>query len=159
MSTGSGQVHRIEMNKLNLSQLSQLKQQIDQEIEFFANSLQQLKIAQSKFQESADCLEKITPDNSGKQILVPLTGSMYVPGQLNDTEHVLVDIGTGYYIEKEVPAARDYFKRKIKYVSDQVDKVQELTQEKVRVRDALMELLEMRVQAQINAQQAAGGVK
>lgn len=25
---------------------------------------------------------------------------MYVPGSLNDVENVLVDIGTGYYVEK-----------------------------------------------------------
>ncbi len=25
---------------------------------------------------------------------------MYVSGQLADTEHVIIDIGTGYYIEK-----------------------------------------------------------
>ena len=25
---------------------------------------------------------------------------MYVPGTLNDVEHVLVDVGTGYYVEK-----------------------------------------------------------
>ena len=25
---------------------------------------------------------------------------MYVPGQLEDTERVLLDIGTGYYVEK-----------------------------------------------------------
>lgn len=25
---------------------------------------------------------------------------MYVPGSLNDVENVLVDVGTGYYVEK-----------------------------------------------------------
>jgi len=35
-----------------------------------------------------------------KPILVPLTSSLYVPGKLADTSNVLVDVGTGYYIEK-----------------------------------------------------------
>lgn len=35
-----------------------------------------------------------------KTILVPLTNSLYVPGKLNDTEHVIVDVGTGYYVKK-----------------------------------------------------------
>lgn len=30
---------------------------------------------------------------------IPVT-QMYVPGTLNDVEHVLVDVGTGYYVEK-----------------------------------------------------------
>jgi len=25
---------------------------------------------------------------------------MYVPGKLNDVNHVLVDVGTGYFVEK-----------------------------------------------------------
>ena len=28
------------------------------------------------------------------------SSQMYVPGTLNDVEHVLVDVGTGYYVEK-----------------------------------------------------------
>jgi prefoldin alpha subunit len=30
---------------------------------------------------------------------VPLTASLYVPGTLDDAEKVLVDVGTGYFIE------------------------------------------------------------
>jgi prefoldin alpha subunit len=32
-------------------------------------------------------------------MLVPLTASLYVPGSLDDAEKVLVDVGTGYFIE------------------------------------------------------------
>ena len=52
-------------------------------------------------------------DSDGKQVLVPLTGSMYVPGKLSDTEKVVVEIGTGYYVEKDIPAAREYFAGKV----------------------------------------------
>ena len=38
-----------------------------------------------------------------KTILVPLTNSLYVPGKLKDTEHVIVDVGTGYYVKKVRP--------------------------------------------------------
>ena len=36
----------------------------------------------------------------GKPILVPLTTSLYVPGTLADHENVIVDVGTGFYVEK-----------------------------------------------------------
>ena len=49
----------------------------------------------------------------GTAVLVPLTGSMYVPGVIKETEKVLVDVGTGYYVEKDVTAANDYFSRKV----------------------------------------------
>lgn len=35
-----------------------------------------------------------------KPILVPLTSSLYVPGTLADTDNVIVDVGTGFYVEK-----------------------------------------------------------
>lgn len=37
---------------------------------------------------------------TGTPILVPLTPSLYVPGKLASTDAVLVDIGTGFYVEK-----------------------------------------------------------
>lgn len=33
-------------------------------------------------------------------MLVPLTNSLYVRGELSDTETVMVDVGTGFLIEK-----------------------------------------------------------
>lgn len=35
----------------------------------------------------------------GKKMLVPLTASLYVSGTLDDSDKVLVDVGTGYFIE------------------------------------------------------------
>lgn len=37
-----------------------------------------------------------------KSVLVPLTNSLYVSGELTSTETVLVDVGTGFMIEKVV---------------------------------------------------------
>jgi hypothetical protein len=38
-----------------------------------------------------------------KKILIPLTSSLYVPGRIKDTENVLVDVGTGYFVDKVLP--------------------------------------------------------
>ena len=38
--------------------------------------------------------------SQGKKLLVPLTNSLYVDGELAETDKVIVDIGTGYYAEK-----------------------------------------------------------
>ena len=37
---------------------------------------------------------------TGRTILVPLTSSLYVPGTLADADNVIVDVGTGFYVEK-----------------------------------------------------------
>ena len=87
----------------------------------YQDSLQTLKIAQTKFQESAESAEKLEATQEGSEILVPLTGSVcvnniickqkklyfissllsqvYVPGKITKPELPLIDIGTGYYAE------------------------------------------------------------
>lgn len=48
----------------------------------------------------------------GKKMLVPLTASLYVPGMLDDEEKVLVDIGTGYFVEV---VDLDYYSLKLSF--------------------------------------------
>lgn len=60
-------LQEFDLTKLTLPQLTLLKHQLDQEIPVFQDSLQTLKIAQSKFQESGSCLDKITPETKGKR--------------------------------------------------------------------------------------------
>ncbi|XP_028170599.1 prefoldin subunit 5 [Ostrinia nubilalis] len=148
-------MHQIDLSKLNLHQLGQLKQQLDQELNVFQDSLQTLKIAQSKFVESGESVEKLTPQTKGKTVLVPLTGSMYVPGVITDTEHVIIDIGTGYYAQKDIEGGKDYFKRKVQFVTEQMEKIQQLGTEKSKAREAICMMMEMKLQAQAQAQKAA----
>ena len=88
----------------------------------------------ARFQESGDALNCMTDANSNKDVLVPLTGSMYVPGTLANPEKVIVDIGTGYYVEKQSKAAQEYFNRKVKYVTENMERVQGIGNEKAKIR-------------------------
>ncbi|KAK9503550.1 hypothetical protein O3M35_010083 [Rhynocoris fuscipes] len=148
------EMQQIELNKLNLQNLTQIKKQLDQELGVFQDSLQALKIAQSKYKESAECLEKIQPDAAGSNIMVPLTGSMFVPGKIEDSEKVLIDVGTGYYLNMNIENARDYFKRKVNFVTDQMEKIQAIGIEKSRIREAIMDVMESKIQAQMANQRA-----
>lgn len=55
----------------------------------------------------------MTPDNVGTPILVPITQSLYVKGTLATADSVMVDIGTGYFVEKSVKSAGEYLDRKV----------------------------------------------
>jgi len=41
-------------------------------------------------------------------MLVPITSSLYVPGETTQLDNVLIDVGTGYYIEKSVRCVPRY---------------------------------------------------
>ncbi|XP_064471380.1 prefoldin subunit 5-like isoform X2 [Ornithodoros turicata] len=146
----------LSISMLDIGALTQLKQHVDQELDLFSTSLQGLKLAMAKFSESAECLEKLLPSSEGKEILVPLTSSMYVPGRLVDINKLALDIGTGYYVEKDITGSKDYFKRRIKYLTEKIDQIHKVAQEKVSLRDAIIGALEEKLQANYSAQLQKG---
>ncbi|XP_041460242.1 prefoldin subunit 5-like [Lytechinus variegatus] len=151
MSEGGQQV---DLMQLPIPQLNGLKEQLDQEVEMMQGSLQQLKMAQSRFMESSESIAKLNSDNEGKEMLVPLTSSLYVPGKLQDVNNVLIDIGTGYYVEKSLEEAKKYFKRKVDFVTKQMEKVQPVLIEKSKMRQVVTEVMNMKIQAQMAQMQS-----
>ncbi|KAG1942616.1 prefoldin subunit 5 [Rhinichthys klamathensis goyatoka] len=144
----------VNLTELSLPQLEGLKTQLDQETEFLSSSIGQLKVVQTKYVEAKDSLNVLNKSNEGKELLVPLTSSMYVPGKLNDVNHVLVDVGTGYFVEKNVEDGKEFFKRKIDFLTKQIEKIQPALQEKHAMKQAVVEVMNMKLQ-QLHSQQAS----
>ncbi|XP_026115853.1 prefoldin subunit 5 [Carassius auratus] len=144
----------VNLTELSLPQLEGLKTQLDQETEFLSSSIGQLKVVQTKYVEAKDSLNVLNKSNEGKELLVPLTSSMYVPGKLNDVDHVLVDVGTGYFVEKNVEDGKEFFKRKIDFLTKQIEKIQPALQEKHAMKQAVVEVMNMKLQ-QLQSQQAS----
>ncbi|KAJ1675197.1 subunit of tubulin prefoldin, partial [Spiromyces aspiralis] len=95
-----GNTRVVNLDSFSLQQLSQIREQLEQEISQLTSGFTQLKQAQASFRDCKMSLDALKPENKDKPILVPLTESLYVPGTLDDIKSVLVDVGTGYYIEK-----------------------------------------------------------
>ncbi|RUS35625.1 Prefoldin [Jimgerdemannia flammicorona] len=130
---------QIELSDLELPQLQQVKQQLEEEFSHLTSSYGQLKQAQAKFADCLDSVDNLTPKNAVgswiwsidefqryKKHFASLTAlNLYVPGQLADVDNVIVDIGTGYYVEKSTKDAIKFYKAKIEYVKGNVDKLQQ----------------------------------
>jgi hypothetical protein len=63
-------------------------------------SFNKLTQAQNKFYACSIALQDVEQKGAGAEVLVPLTSSLYVPGEIEQTQKVLLDIGTGYFVEK-----------------------------------------------------------
>uniref|UniRef100_A0A8C5KGL3 Prefoldin subunit 5 n=1 Tax=Jaculus jaculus TaxID=51337 RepID=A0A8C5KGL3_JACJA len=135
----------MNITELNLPQLEMLKNQLDQEVEYLSTSIAQLKAVQTKYVEAKDCLNVLSKSNEGKELLVPLTSSMYVPGRLHDIEHVIIDVGTGYYVERTAEGAKDFFKRKIDFLTKQLERIQPALQ-KHAMKQAVIEMMNQKLQ-------------
>lgn len=141
MSTQQAQQQQgLDITTLPVQQLSQLQQRLSQELEHLSDSHARLRAAQARFK---DCIRSIKDGVEGKDegkwhsirctafcdatptlsantlaptdtpLLVPLTTSLYVPARPAKTATVLVDVGTGYYVEKKTADAIVFYNGKV----------------------------------------------
>ncbi|KAJ3274793.1 subunit of tubulin prefoldin [Terramyces sp. JEL0728] len=145
----------INLHELPLPQLQAVRQQIEEELQVLTNSFAKLKQAQSKFSESIESLKSVTPGNQGKELLVPLTNSLYVPGILDDSATVIVDVGTGYFAEKSIEDATNYYQRKVDFVKGNLAKLEDTVNQRNSQRKVLLSVMEQKYLEQQQQQQTA----
>ncbi|KAG6122490.1 hypothetical protein E4U13_002110 [Claviceps humidiphila] len=148
MSTGEP----INLDTLEPQQLSQVKQQLDEELEHLTTSYAQLHGAQNKFKECLRCVDSRTKSADDKtassnSVLVPLTNSLYVKGEISNNETVLVDVGTGFLIEKKLKAARDFYEDKSNGLASNLKELEAIVQRKQANVRAVEEVLRHKIMA------------
>ena len=155
MSTGGSgdKPEQIDLAKLSPEQLMQIKQEFEQEISSIQESLQTLYNCKAKYATSKESLEAFQPDWQNRQILVPLTSSMYVPGKIKDLDNFVIDVGTGYYVEKNLEGSKDYFKRRVEYVQEQIEKIENIQMQKSRFLNAVIGVIEIKQSAAVKQMQ------
>jgi len=119
---------------------------MDEEIQHLSNSATQLRIAASKYIDSKEAISALS-GSKGKTLLVPLTGSLYVTGSITDEANVVVDIGTGYYVQKTAKDAQDFADRKVKYINEQISKVQQAVNIKRNNLDVVLGVMQQKILA------------
>ncbi|KAI8379684.1 prefoldin, alpha subunit [Radiomyces spectabilis] len=143
------QPQQVNITDLDLPSLQQVKVQLEEEVSHLTQSYSRLKGAQSRFidcRESVDALKGEKPED--KTILVPLTSSLYVPGKLSNVEKVIVDIGTGYYVEKSVEDASKFYDNKTEFVKKNLEKLQESITSKQSTLRAIINVMQEKMQQQ-----------
>ncbi|ORY56683.1 prefoldin subunit [Pseudomassariella vexata] len=131
-SQGGGE--SVNLDSLSSQQLSQVKKQLDEELEHLTSSFTQLHAAQSKFRECLRCVQggKTPALEENKDILVPLTNSLYVRGKLSSGTHVIVDVGTGFYVEKDLKSAAKFYDGKATELGGNIKELEAIIQQKTQ---------------------------
>ncbi|KAL0947988.1 hypothetical protein HGRIS_010615 [Hohenbuehelia grisea] len=145
---------QINVADLDLNQLSDVRRQLEEELSHLSDSFTQLKQAQSKFKACMDNVSEIKPQNKGNTILVPLTNSLYVPGKLSDPDHVIVDIGTGYLVQKTRAQAVKFYSAKVDYIRSNLETLEETLLRKRENMNYLMSIMQSKAQAQSQAKKS-----
>ncbi|XP_057963382.1 prefoldin subunit 5 [Malania oleifera] len=142
---GGGVVGVGEMEKMSFEQLKALKEQSDLELNVLQDSLTNIRTATSRLDIASNAIRDLSLRPQGKKMLVPLTASLYVPGTLDDADKVLVDVGTGYFIEKTMAEGRDYCERKINLLKSNYDQLLEVASRKKSIADEAGVLLQAKL--------------
>ncbi|EAZ63817.2 subunit of tubulin prefoldin [Scheffersomyces stipitis CBS 6054] len=144
----------VDLNSLEPQQLVEFRKSIDQEINHFTQSLQALQTAQSKLREcisSINNLEKSSSDD----LLIPLTSSLYLPGKSIKKNEFLVDIGTGYFVEKSAKDAKQVYDYKITKLNDDGRKLKDILVQKNEILNSVNLVLRKKMIEYESQQEAA----
>ncbi|KAI9804267.1 MAG: subunit of tubulin prefoldin [Piccolia ochrophora] len=148
------QPQQIDLTTLTNPQLTTLKSRLDAELEHLTTSFQKLRAAQAKFRECVRAVGSVgasrvggreVQSTGGKPILVPLTSSLYVPGTLADTKNVIVDVGTGFYVEKSTADATTFYNGKVDELGTNLKDLEAIVQGKSNNLRVVEEVLRQRV--------------
>lgn len=111
-------------------------------------------MALNKYRECVANIQQVgNKDNEGNDILVPLSSSLYVPGKIKDSQKFLVDVGTGYYVEKSSEDAIKFYEAKITQLNKDYQQVTQIINEKSQALQRVDQVLRQKVQAR-EAQQS-----
>lgn len=147
MASENGEV---DLSQLPLEQLDAMRNQTSQEIERLSAHFGQLQEAQNRFHTCKAMLNELGADSEDKEMLVPLTESLYVPGRIKDSQKVLVNVGTGYIVEKTLPKAKELMDRKINHIGTNCEGLQQV----ISARRKNLEVINMVFSQRIRARQA-----
>ncbi|KAL5557988.1 hypothetical protein UlMin_034199 [Ulmus minor] len=99
---------------------------MDLEVNLLQDSLNNIRTTTARLKIAFTALNDLALRPLGKKMLVPLTASLYIARTLDDANNVVVDIGTGYFIEKTMVEGKDYCERKINLLRSNFDQLVEV---------------------------------
>ena len=118
-----------------------------QELQGLQGAIQQLQTSRNKLNASKNALDRLSKTPEGTPMLVPITSSLYVPGETAPLDSVLVDVGTGYFIEKSLSQSSSFIERKMALIESQAQNVQSAAQYKQRNLSQTIDVMNQKLMA------------
>ena len=123
------EIKEVSLDKLSIDQLNYVGKQIEQEISNYSSYYSSLRIAYNKFLDNKEYINDLKTYQD-KEILVPMTSSLYIPGKCCDVKRVTVEIGANFYVETTIDKADKFCDRKLESIKKNMDKIDEIIKNK-----------------------------
>lgn len=138
----------IPIDSLSPAELNDVKERVAGDIERLASSSIALQRAANAFEASGHAIASLGDSKEGHPVLLPLTESLYVTGEVADTQNVMVDIGTNYYVEMTCDAGIQYCNRKAEKLRGEIDNLQKVVKGKRNALTQVNLVLQQKLMAQ-----------
>ena len=122
-------VKEVPIEKLSIDQLNYVGQQIEKEIKNYSQYYSSLRAVNNKYLDNKEYIKQLK-EYKEKEILVPMTSSLYIPGKCTDIKKVTIEIGANFFVETTIEKAEKFCDRKIESLKTNMDSIDKLIQEK-----------------------------
>ena len=129
MSSQKETIREVPIEKLSIDQLNYLGQQIEKEINSYSQYYSSLRAVKNKYLDNKKYIKNLK-EHKDKDILVPMTSSLYIPGKSKDIKKVKIEIGGNFFVETTIEKADKFFDRKNESIKNNMEKIDNIIQEK-----------------------------
>jgi prefoldin alpha subunit len=129
----------IKLDEMSLDQLNNLKQSESARMQGLSQRYAQLRAAAARLYALRHAVSDLeahqtssssnddgidaTNSQQGKEVLIPLTDSVFVPGRIRPSKTLLVELGTGYYADKTFADTIQFLNRKLQLVESNTENI------------------------------------
>ena len=129
---------KLNLEGLGYNELTEVKRNIETEISVLSNSFERLRMAGTKYSAAKERLMVFTPEANDKEIMVPLTTSVFIPGTLKNVDKFMFEVGASYYVEDTIPKAKDFYSRKVENIKKNMTFISKIIENKTSQRQELI---------------------
>lgn len=120
-----------------------LLQQLQSEAEAIQRRIVELEIVDSQLEKTIESLEYFNSLDDGVEALMNLGGGVFAYVDVKNAKKMLVDVGAGVVVEKEVGEAIDFLKKKREIIQQNVTALEQALQQIIeRARQIQQEIVE-----------------
>jgi len=130
----------VDLTSLSVDNLVAVKKQLEDELEHLSTSFSELRQDQTRFRE---CIKSV----KGGIIESIFGNTLSVPRELSDAARVLVDVGTGDYVEKTTADAVKFYEAKVEELSRNMADLERIVAQKGQYVRVVEEVLRQKVMA------------
>lgn len=136
----------VKLESLDLEQLQKLKQRMDEEIKALRTNLSALGTAVERYSVSLETLQSVS--SGEKELMIPMSSSMYAKGRTDAKDRVMIDLGTGFFAKVSNQEGQAIIQRKIDYVKKNRAAFQEQLVKKAELIERVVNVYQRKVREQ-----------